>query len=382
MLVRLRPLAGLARGALFGLTACLPRSEEATASATCPGGKCDEATPVETLSQREKERLCVPPSIMLHSKNVAGLKSQLIPWLVEQGYATITYADYARILDGTQRRPRRAVILSIDDVPTDWIRSEFKAMVAELLKAKLTTALAVNTTQAPEAQKPSPTAPWQVLRDWQAAGSELDSHGTEHLNQKYWAARALEGNRLGDERLRYLIDESFRRLEAGLGRAPMALILPFGIPEAETPELEVVRARVREAGGDRAGRFIVGIPKGRLVAHRRDDAGTVTIDYPVFVGRVEIQSTRDRTAWEIVHWYRNTPACQGLEEGIRDGGVLDGGGCETGPCDASPHDAGRTDGATRDAAPQDARRLDGAPRDAELRDAAPRDARTRDAGSS
>src|SRR5512143_2605427 len=72
--------------------------------------------------------LPVPPTLMLHTKDRWKLES-IVKWLADNGYHSVTYRTFAQALRGDISLPDKPVILTIDDVGTDFINPYFGAMM-------------------------------------------------------------------------------------------------------------------------------------------------------------------------------------------------------------------------------------------------------------
>ena len=304
-------------------------------------GKADDGTAMPASAAawatlRDDMRACIPPSIMAHSADHRRFPG-LLRVLDELGYRTITYRDYAAILEGQAPRPRKPVIISVDDIGSSWVRPEFHNIVGHLQAAGAVASMAVN----PHALHPGQTgedlcktdsgynrdldllAPqirsmhWRAISDWQALGISDESHTVDHVNlSAIGSMNAVSRER----RLRCQIEGASTRIEAGTGTPPVALILPFGLPMSYEPAtglpestFETIRSYVR----DRTElRFLVGIADG---GHRRlavDAEGA--IDYPVSVGRVNISTGAsapeqyDGVLAAIKSWYSHEATCDNV----------------------------------------------------------------------
>lgn len=224
---------------------------------------------------------CIPASIMLHSKDRYLLTDWLIPWLLDNGYTTITYRDYAAILRGEREMPEKAVILSIDDISTSHINGYFVAMVEALHDAGMVAVLAINDTVGPEENGET----YGQIATWSSWGMELATHTSHHVNLPVYS----------DEEVRTEIVGSLDRIQMGTGVRPITLILPYGAGAND----ERVLAVSLEAGIQ----FIVGIP-GR-------DRSIDGFAPPMYMPRVGPPSQYlDSITWEIENWYRFNPECE------------------------------------------------------------------------
>jgi peptidoglycan/xylan/chitin deacetylase (PgdA/CDA1 family) len=208
-------------------------------------------------------------SLMLHSSYGAARMEQLAEAIQARGWVTITYRQAAAMMHAGRCPPPWAVIVSIDDLGTSWLRPEFKAMIRVFLDRGLTLVLGVvvGGQQDPEV--------WAYLRELESYGVEIASHTISHLNLP----------ELEDEALAYEIQGSYQVICEWMGRCPMTLILPFGnglwderIPDAARDYLFVagIPAGTEISGG--APYYI-----GRIGPDIDDAEHTLTLLYNTFV---------------------------------------------------------------------------------------------------
>jgi len=179
---------------------------------------------------------------MLHSAFGAERARALAEAILHHGLRTITYRDVLADLQSGRCPPTDAVLITLDDLGTDWLRPVFKEIIRAFTDRDLT--LTVGVVAGHEPQNP---AIWDYLRALDAQGVEIASHTLDHYNLP-----ALKG-----EELQRQVQESYRHICEGVGRCPVSLILPFG-NGADDP-------RVLAAAQDYV--FIVGIQAPhRLIA--------------------------------------------------------------------------------------------------------------------
>ncbi|MGD8603287.1 MAG: polysaccharide deacetylase family protein [Anaerolineales bacterium] len=161
---------------------------------------------------------------------------QLAEAIIDRGWVTITYRQAAEMMSHRQCPPPGAVIVSIDDLGTTWLRPEFKAMIQVFLDRGLTMVLGVvvGGQQDPEI--------WEYLRGLESYGVEIASHTISHFNLP----------ELEDEALAYEIQGSYDVICQWLDRCPITLILPFGNGLWDE--------RIPQAASDYL--FVAGIPGG------------------------------------------------------------------------------------------------------------------------
>jgi peptidoglycan/xylan/chitin deacetylase (PgdA/CDA1 family) len=256
------------------------------------------APPTEAVAAISPDVTCVPPSVMMHSKDRYALQRFIIPFLVEHHYTTLTYRDYYDILNGKKPMPERPVILSVDDIPADYVNGYFRAMFESLHGAGLVGTVAMNPNEPPENPAENVQASWALVKQWSDWGMAVETHTVSH--------RYLPG--ASPEQAAFEIGESARRIGVGVGRDPVALVLPYGAEDtADNTQAPGLIPFARAANL----KFLVGIAGGRRI-----EASALPIPdgaWPVYVGRVGANKDQTgETLWEIAHWSCAVPACAHL----------------------------------------------------------------------
>lgn len=232
------------------------------------------------IAQDETTPQCVPASIMFHSADRGMLINELIPWLTENGYETVTYLDLAGSLQGETTVPEKSVILSIDDVDTIGINQYFFDMVDALHEADMVAVLGVNdrlpVEEAPEA--------YDQLKLWADWGFELATHTSNHSNLPTYGRAGIEAE----------VADSVNRIELGTGIRPITLILPYGAGAGDE--------RIFEVSAEAGIEFVVGIAGMERYLTK---FGLAT-----FVPRVGTLDDFQAQVWEIEHWGRFNPECR------------------------------------------------------------------------
>ena len=132
--------------------------------------------------------------------------------ILTRGWQTVTYRQAAEWMRTGLCPPPNAVIVSIDDLGTTWLRPEFKEMIQVFTDRGLTLVLGVVVGGQQDPQV------WAYLRQLDAHGIEIASHTISHFNLP----------ELEDEALAYEIRGSYQVICQWLERCPLTLILPFG----------------------------------------------------------------------------------------------------------------------------------------------------------
>jgi len=174
---------------------------------------------------------------MLHSAFGFQRMRALADAIEERGWQTITYRDVLAYMQAGECPPENTVIVSIDDLGTNWLRVDFIPMVETFIERDMVLVLGavVEGPQDPEV--------WERFKQWQEAGMEIASHSLSHYELPALTDAALEEQMAG----------SYEVICENLGACPITFILTFG-KGADDP-------RVVEAARDYT--FLIGIQGGR-----------------------------------------------------------------------------------------------------------------------
>ena len=255
----------------------------------------------------------VPPSLMLQSGNLAFFP-ELLPALQER-FTPITYVDWmdtlARIegfsawisrvfgLDGggvlrvigRQELPKLPLIISVDDVGTDWIRYEHMAIFDEFQARGMRAVVGIQPKTMPQDE----SRYWDRIIELYEAGWEIASHSINHppLTQVNRSTAAFE------------ILESCERIEQVIGQRPTTLITPFGDsnPPMDTSKgnkqlYELAQeAKLKVIAGIRDGRF-------RLEPSQRQALRSVYPEdhLPEYAGRIAPDHRVEVTIGNLEHF--------------------------------------------------------------------------------
>lgn len=258
-------------------------------------------------------RIDVPPSLMLHSANIQYLPD-LLPALAED-FTPFTYRDWIEKLAGIRRYSiwlaelfgveeqavhqllsvengdKLPLILSIDDVGTDWIRSEHLRIFEILQQQGMRAVVGVQ----PKAMPAQEVRYWDIIKELHSAGWEIASHSINHppLTQ------------VNQQTARYEIFESCDRIEQVIGARPITLITPFGDsrpPQATDQGNQQLYQLVIEAGLG----VVAGIEGGRqrLAPQAREQVRDrlAAAELPEYVGRIPPVSDTEATRWNLLHF--------------------------------------------------------------------------------
>jgi hypothetical protein len=153
-----------------------------------------------------------PMSLMLHTAFGKERMQSLAEQIILHEMQTITYGDVLRYLQQGECPPENAVIVSIDDLGTNWLQPNFKYMIQVFLDNDLK--LVVGTV----VQEPQNPIIWEYLQTVEGQGVEIASHTIHHYQL----------SALTDEALDEEISGSYGIICENLEHCPISLILPFG----------------------------------------------------------------------------------------------------------------------------------------------------------
>ena len=191
-----------------------------------------------------------PKSLMLHSAFGKTRMEALAQEILSQGLETITYR---KVLEGLRRGmcpPENGLIVSLDDLGTNWLRLAFIDMVKAFTDKGLV--LVVGTvTRGPQTPEI-----WELFKTWDALDVEVASHTMDHYILTLISDSALEEQ----------VSDSYGIICEQLGKCPVSIILPFG-EGGDDP-------RVVAAASEYS--FLVGMQGGRSISG----------EGPFFVGRI------------------------------------------------------------------------------------------------
>jgi len=245
----------------------------------------------------------VPPSLMLHSKNWRQIDA-LAPLLLKH-FQPMTYKSWLTIVgekekfanhhphpffyeSGVRRLARVSsfleggtppVIVSIDDIGTDWIRHEHLQIFEDLLRHGIPGVIALQPNTPVEKRGPY----WERIIELHRQGWEIATHTVSHP--------VLPG--VLREKLEEEIKESADRIRRAVGEPPLTLILPFGsFLSGKTGEADL---RIFEVCREVGIKVVAGIGEGR----ERTFFGQ---GLPEYVGRAHPGQTPDKTLENLLNF--------------------------------------------------------------------------------
>jgi len=200
----------------------------------------------------------IPPSLMLHSKDLSQLPN-LIPLIVNSGYEATTYEQYyKKLLNG--EKPTTPLLISIDDIGITYMNPAFKRIIEIMDKARMVGTLGIVTRGERNEAK---TDIWKYLAEKQKNGWELAIHTEDHTSLPF----------LTDRELRFQIKETYEEIANATGKSPNSLILPYGNVNSK---LGGTDRRIFDVCKELGIWWVVGIPGGKQISGSP----------PYFAGRV------------------------------------------------------------------------------------------------
>ena len=222
------------------------------------------------------QKLAVPPTLMLHSKDRYKLHNILV-WLQDNGYSNLTYRQFASVIRGEMTLPDKPIILTIDDIGSDYIQPAFPQMIDMIEKAGYIGMLGVVTNATPGKNPGN----WATLKEIAARGWELDTHTTHHYD--------LPQLKTVDE-MRAEVVDSAQMITDGVGQTPTSLIVPFAAMYIRGGAFD---QRIFDVSSEAKLDFVVGMKEGRYVD---------TDQPPIYLGRVGVGVDSVQTGWWITHF--------------------------------------------------------------------------------
>jgi len=188
-------------------------------------------------SMLEIEHCSTPMTLMLHSSFGASRMQELADQIQRSDLVTMTYRGVLEYLLQGQCPPKNAIIVSIDDLGSHWLRNDFKEMIHVFTDRNLAlvVGLIVHGPQNPEI--------WDYLRELDEIGVEIASHSIDHYNLPQLSYEAIQRQVVG----------SYETICEHLGKCPITFVLPFGNVDSDGTILEIAADYT----------FVVGIQDGR-----------------------------------------------------------------------------------------------------------------------
>jgi hypothetical protein len=205
-----------------------------------------------------------PMSLMLHSAYGEVRMSELAQVIIDNGLQTITYHTMMEGIDDGVCPPDNAIIVSLDDMGTSWLRPVFKDMIKEFTDKGLVLVAGVVThsEQDPEI--------WEYLQQIEAQGIEVASHSINHLNLTAISEHAVEEEMVG----------SYNMICDYLGTCPITFILPGGNGEDDPRIYDIASGYYDFLVGIQGGRAFGSTPPyyvGRIPPDNNDQTITLTL---------------------------------------------------------------------------------------------------------
>lgn len=188
-------------------------------------------------SQLKIEHCPTPMTLMLHSSFGVLRMQELADQIELFNLVPITYRSMLQYLLAGNCPPSNAIIVTLDDLGSHWLRNDFKEMIRIFTDRDfvLVVGLIVHGPQSPEI--------WDYLRGLDEIGVEVASHTIDHYNLPQLTREAVQRQVVG----------SYETICEHLGKCPVTLILPFGNIDAQGTIIEIASDYT----------FVVGIQGGR-----------------------------------------------------------------------------------------------------------------------
>ena len=185
----------------------------------------------------EVERCPTPKTLMLHSSFGVTRMQELADQIERSNLVTMTYRSVLEYLLQGHCPPPNAVIISIDDLGSHWLRNDFVEMINVFTDRGfiLVVGLIVHGPQDPRI--------WDYLRELDNNGVEIASHTIDHYNLPQLTYAAIQRQIVG----------SYKTICEHLGKCPVTLVLPFGNLDSKGTILDIAADYT----------FVVGIQDGR-----------------------------------------------------------------------------------------------------------------------
>ena len=206
-----------------------------------------EATKSSATSVRRKVICPTPTSIMLHSADgVYGMR-WLVRTIESKALHTMTYRQVSYLWQKGLCPPENTILVSLDDLGSNWLRQEFKDMIAVFTAKGFVLTLGVVTGTQDDPQN---LDIWNYYRELETQGVELASHSAMHS--------LLE--KINEEDLRLESEESYYILCEQLGHCPVTFILPFGMGAQNKSVMNVLKERYTNIVSIRAPKVYGNLP--------------------------------------------------------------------------------------------------------------------------
>jgi hypothetical protein len=206
------------------------------------------AAMARSVKQEKRAIYCpTPTSIMLHSSDAVYGMQWLARTIETKGLQTMTYRQVSDLWKRGLCPPENAILISLDDLGTSWLRQEFKDMIRVFTTKGFVLTLGVVTGTMESSQKEEI---WDYLRGLEVQGVEIASHSARH--------NLLE--KIKEEDLKVESEDSYRMLCEQLRRCPVTFILPFGRGSENDRVMEVLKEEYTNIVSIQAPRVFGAVP--------------------------------------------------------------------------------------------------------------------------
>ena len=115
-----------------------------------------------------------------YTASVTDFRDQMA-WVADQGYNTLTVAEYAAALAGRRSLPERPLLITFDDGLADFVHHALPVLRLHGHACTMFVTTAATWRRRPRALAGRPTMSWAQVAALPAGGVEVGAHGHEHL---------------------------------------------------------------------------------------------------------------------------------------------------------------------------------------------------------
>jgi hypothetical protein len=224
-------------------------------------------------SSLDVEHCPTPMTLMLHSSFGVTRMLELADQIERSNLVTMTYRSVLEFLLQGRCPPNNAIIVSLDDLGSHWLRNDFIEMIRVFTDRELVLVVGLIV------HGPQDLEIWDYLRELDNAGVEIASHTIDHYNLPQLTYAAIQRQVVG----------SYKTICEHLGKCPVTLILPFGNVDSDGTILEIAADYT----------FVVGIHDGRTFAGKP----------PWYLGRSPPHDTNQtKTIYLLEKYFQSEPA--------------------------------------------------------------------------
>lgn len=188
-----------------------PRASELMIPVLSAAGQVIQSIQYEPLLINSPQ-CSTPMSLMLHSAFGVERMEALAQEILAQNLKTSTYEMVLQDLRRGKCPDPDTIIVSVDDLGTNWLRPVFMDMIAVFTEKDLVLVVGLVV------KGPQDEAIWEYVRTLPGHGIEVASHSMYHSDLTL----------LDDEALKLELEGSYDVICENLGKCPITLLIPFG----------------------------------------------------------------------------------------------------------------------------------------------------------